>query len=234
MQAEQKKRLLGSFFQMASLCKEPRPLRKEWGWAKCALYAARKEFELLTLLSTADEKVVAMAQRLGQAAVNAPSGQRSAAEQIRPAQARRQVPGESDRGRAETAHSSKRAKRSQRERKQRQEAANKCQALVRSYLVRKVHMPLARERAAARTVAESILEASSPSPAPASESAVVVAKRGHRSRSLSPPAQQSWEAVEVNACMPMKASPPVDREEELRHSKMARRLAQEARHYQLA
>jgi hypothetical protein len=46
---------------MASLCKEPRPLRKEWGWAKCALYAARKEFELLKLLSTADEKVVAMA-----------------------------------------------------------------------------------------------------------------------------------------------------------------------------
>ena len=46
---------------MASLCREPRPLRKEWDWAKCALYAARKEFELLKLLSTADEKVVAMA-----------------------------------------------------------------------------------------------------------------------------------------------------------------------------
>ena len=55
--------------KMASLCREPRPLRKEWGWAKCALYAARKEFELLKLLSTADEKVVAMARTMGQAAV---------------------------------------------------------------------------------------------------------------------------------------------------------------------
>ena len=60
---------------MASLCREPRPLRKEWGRAKCALYAARKEFELLKLLSTADEKVVAIARTMGQAAVNAPSGQ---------------------------------------------------------------------------------------------------------------------------------------------------------------
>ena len=60
---------------MASLCREPRPLRKEWGWAKCALYAARKEFELLKLLSTADVKVVAMARTMGQAAANAPSGQ---------------------------------------------------------------------------------------------------------------------------------------------------------------
>ena len=62
-------------------------------------------------------------KRLGQAAVNAPSGQRSAAEQIRPAQARRQAPGESDRGRAETARGSKRVKRGQRERKQRQEGS---------------------------------------------------------------------------------------------------------------
>ena len=45
----------------------PKLLRKEWGWAKCALYAARKEFELLKLLSTADEKVVALARTMGQA-----------------------------------------------------------------------------------------------------------------------------------------------------------------------
>lgn len=208
---------------MASLCREPRPLRKEWGWAKCALYAARKEFELLKLLSTADKKVVAMARTMGQAAVNAPSGQENAAAPIRPDRARRQAPGESDRGRAVPARGSMRVKRSKQERRQRQEAANKCQALVRSYLVRKVRMPIARERAAARAVAESILKAASPSTAPASEWAVVIPKRGRRSRSLSPPTQ-SWEAVEVDGCMTMTASPdaPRCREEECFSRKMLR------------
>ena len=54
-------------------------------------------------------------------------------------------------------------------------------------------MPMARETAAARAVAESILEAASPSPVPASEWAVVALRRGRRSRSMSPPASHFTE-----------------------------------------
>ena len=170
---------------MASLCREPRPLRKEWGPAKCAVYAARKEFELLVLLSTADEKVVAMARTMGQAAAKAPSGQRNAATPTRPAQARRQVSGDSDRGRNLPARGSKRVKRGQRERRLRQEAANKCQSIVRSFLVRKVGVPAARERAATRAAANSVLGESSSSPVPSSEWAMV-SRRERRRRSPSP------------------------------------------------
>ena len=186
--------------------------RKEWCAAKCAFFSARREYERVVLYSTADPKIVAMVQAMGYvAAVQAPGGQRSAAAPIRPARARRQPSGEPDSGQAVPLHRSKRAKRTQRERRQRQEAASKCRAIVRSYLVRKVCMPVARERAAARAIADSFLEASSPSPAPASEWEVVVARRGRRSRSQTPPAQQSWEAVDVGGCTTMTPvpSPPV-------------------------
>ena len=96
---------------MASLLREP----VKWGPVKCAVYAAHKEYELLVLLSTADEKVVAMAWTMGQAAVIAPCGHRSPAAPPRPAQARRQASGEPDRAQVAPARGSKRVKRGQRE-----------------------------------------------------------------------------------------------------------------------
>ena len=106
---------------MASLCKEPRPLRKEWGPVKCAVYAARKEYELLVLLSTADAKVIAMARTMGQAAVHAPGEQRSEAAPTKQPQAPHRDSGESDRSREVPARRYTQVKRGKRERQQRQE-----------------------------------------------------------------------------------------------------------------
>ena len=103
---------------MASLCKEPRPLRKEWGPAKCAVYAARKEFELLVLLSTADEKVVVMARTMGQDEVHAPGEQRSEAAPTKQSQAPHWASGEFDRSREIPARRYTRVKRGKRERRQ--------------------------------------------------------------------------------------------------------------------
>ena len=51
---------------MASFLRAARlpPRRAEWSVEECALYAARKEFELLKLLST-DKKAFATARRMG-------------------------------------------------------------------------------------------------------------------------------------------------------------------------
>ena len=101
---------------------------------KCAVYAARKEYELLVLLSTADAKVIAMARTMGQAAVHAPGEQRSEAAPTKQPQAPHRASGESDRSREVPARRYTRVKRGKRERRQRQEASTKCQSLVRSYI----------------------------------------------------------------------------------------------------
>ena len=49
---------------MASFLRSSSPPRREWSVADAALFAARKEFELLKLLST-DKKALAVARRLG-------------------------------------------------------------------------------------------------------------------------------------------------------------------------
>ena len=157
---------------------------------KCAVYAARKEYELLVLLSTADAKVIAMARTMGQAAVHAPGEQRSEAAPTKHSQAPHRASGKSDRSREVPARRYTRVKRGKRERRQRQEAASKCQSLVRSFLVRQVRLPAARERAVARAAANPILEASPPPPVPAAERTapewLVVGRRGRRSPSPLP------------------------------------------------
>ena len=49
---------------MASFLRSAAPPRREWSLEEAALFAARKEFELLKLLST-DKKALATARRLG-------------------------------------------------------------------------------------------------------------------------------------------------------------------------
>ena len=66
------------------------------------------------------------------------------------------------------------------------QAASKCQSIVRSFLVRKVGVPAARERALARAAADTILGNLSPSSAPNSEHWAVVLRRERRRRSPSP------------------------------------------------
>ena len=59
--------LLGYMFKrasMASFLRSAAPPRREWSLEEAALFAARKEFELLKLLST-DKKALATARRLG-------------------------------------------------------------------------------------------------------------------------------------------------------------------------
>ena len=126
--------------RMASLFKASQ-LRSAWSPEECGVFAAHKEFELLKLLSTADKKVISMARKMGHAAVNAQVNKQGAGAPGQPPHTRHQDSREPEGGRAASVSKTKRSKQ---ERRQRKEAANKLQAMARSFIVSKAKRPAAR------------------------------------------------------------------------------------------
>lgn len=139
---------------MASLLRA-RAARPEWTVEESATFAARRDFELLKLLST-DKKAFRVARLLGLPFLSQPTPKTHVA-------GAKTVPkGGSVRAQAQPEQGKskqRRPKYSQKERKLRQASASKLQALVVGFMTRRKELPAAREIAFRRARAEAATRA---------------------------------------------------------------------------
>ena len=128
-----------------------RAARPEWTVEDHAIFAARRDFELLRLLST-DKKALRVARLLG-----LPLSSRQSSTPKACADGAKASSGGSVRTKARPEPREapqRRQRRSQKERKRRQTAASKLQALVVGFMTRRKELPAAREMVFRRGRAE--------------------------------------------------------------------------------
>ena len=134
---------------MASLLRA-RAARPEWSVEDCAVFAARKEFELLKLLAL-DPKTFRTARRLGYARGQQPKPQ---AGKVRPVSESSSARSSNTSVHLNNTARTRPTKPSKRERELRRAAATKLQALGVGFLTRRKELPAAREFAFRRSRAE--------------------------------------------------------------------------------